>query len=202
MTEPRAATPLVLYDAIDLADARIDEFAATMHELRLLLARDPVAVDIDVLRLEGPVRAEVYTILGSSTDIATRAAMLGDILLQRFGWVPRLIVACAQQHELAAACRENNPQALWGGTIGPLAVSYCLGNRFLAWHEALHLMAADDCYDLPNRGPICEQANCIMQYDPTVHTVGPWPWLCRANAIRVRQWAERFRSPEARSEGT
>ena len=55
-------------------------------------------------------------------------------------------------------------------------------------HELLHLLGADDCYDMTKEdwGPNCGLPNCIMQYQATIDNVGDWPFLCEKNIEKIR----------------
>jgi len=94
--------------------------------------------------------------------------------------------ACPETHEFAQASLRNNPDALWGSAYGALGLIYHRVDRYITWHEALHLLGAEDCYDLPDKGPTCELSNCIMQYIPCLSTVGAWPFICEEN-VRLMQ---------------
>jgi len=113
--------------------------------------------------------------------------------LSRPEWSP-LVVYCKPDSELATAARKQMPAAYWGCTVGStLSAVYRLGNKYILWHEILHLFNANDCYppDDPNRGPTCELPNCIMQYAPTKKTVGEWPFLCQKNIKRIKDRSEK-----------
>lgn len=72
-----------------------------------------------------------------------------------------------------------------GASNGPLALVYGSADKYVIWHEALHLLGARDCYDTSdpwqNPGPTCELPNCLMQYAPTSEAVRDWPFLCQNN---------------------
>lgn len=65
-------------------------------------------------------------------------------------------------------------------------------DKYIIWHEMLHLLGAYDCYDLSKneRGPNCDLPNCIMQYEATMANVGKWPFLCNGNLQLVRNRLE------------
>jgi hypothetical protein len=97
-----------------------------------------------------------------------------------------LIILCTPSSTFAKLTKKDNPTARWGGNLGNLSVVYNVLNKYILWHEVFHILGAEDCYQLPDRGPTCNIPNCIMQYEPTQVSVGDWPFLCGDNCVRVR----------------
>jgi hypothetical protein len=96
-----------------------------------------------------------------------------------------VFVFCARDDPVAQAARRENPQALWGAAVrGDYALAWTPGNRFLLWHEAMHLLFANDCYD-ESGNRTCDEARCIMQYEPCEENCGGDLYLCHANVQRV-----------------
>ena len=58
--------------------------------------------------------------------------------------------------------------ALWGAEVtGLLATVYRENpDKYIIWHEVLHIFGAEDCYDVSGQNT-CELSTCIMQYAPT-----------------------------------
>ena len=79
------------------------------------------------------------------------------------------------------------PSSSGGVTNGRVAFVYGACDEHVLWHEALHTLGAEDCYDVEDQGPTCERDNCIMQYAPTKCNVGEWPFLCGDNVKRIRE---------------
>ena len=105
------------------------------------------------------------------------------------------LVYCKGNSKLAKAAKEESPLAQWGLTNDYYLVSavYKRCNKYLLWHEALHLFEVCDCYCYynPNAGVNCDLSNCIMQYEPLKETVGEWPFLCEKNIKRIQACSEK-----------
>jgi len=110
-----------------------------------------------------------------------------------------LLVYCKNNSTLAKAAVKQDSLAKWGLTHDYYFVSavYEPDNKYLLWHEALHLFDACDCYCYYNpenhAGSNCELSNCIMQYAPTKETVGEWPFLCQKNIKRIQAWSKKHK---------
>ena len=90
--------------------------------------------------------------------------------------LPGLVVCCQRGSLIAQQARSTNPLAQWGGKLGRLALVWQPDNRHLIWHETLHLLGAEDCYDDETTEGTCEkEPQCIMQYAPTEESVALWP---------------------------
>jgi hypothetical protein len=99
-----------------------------------------------------------------------------------------LFVLCSRSEEAARAIRSENPMAEWGGARrGVFAVVWEPDNRYLLWHEAMHLLHAADCYDLSTGQSTCDQPHCLMQWEPSESNCGGSLVLCAANVNRVAQ---------------
>ncbi len=183
----------LFYEPLDLDESEKCFFVKAMKEFSKLLKRTPVEVDVRIDRLPNKVRAEVLGLLYEG-KIMNRNRSLLKWFEDNFGYPPQLIIGCPPSHNLACAAKAENSNAHWGGAVGrgPLALTYQPQNQYVVWHEALHLLGAEDCYSLSNQGPTCAQANCIMQYAPGESTVGKWPWLCSENIKRVRERVAQF----------
>ena len=51
------------------------------------------------------------------------------------------------------------------GATGQLRYGVDSTNKYLLWHEAMHLLYAHDCYD-ENGWSTCLEPRCLMQYIP------------------------------------
>lgn len=182
-----------MYDSLDLGREDEQGFINAVEELPQLLLREPVGIELTITRLQVDLRDEVHMVLSrKDRSIIDRSSDLSELFTDQLGYYSRLIIGCLPFHELAQAAQEECPSAVWGCATGCLALTYRPGIRQIIWHEALHLLGAKDCYDLPDQGPTCGQDNCIMQYEPTDQTVGDWPWLCDENIGRIRSSVDRF----------
>lgn len=182
----------LFYDTVDVPPAQARALSTALEELSDLLKRPPLLLAVALAPLPSKLRASVQDILASEPDVATGIAIAGDLLFDTpRTQFRRLIIGCHEDHKLACKVRRNNPDALWGGAICPIALAFLPCSRFVVWHECLHLFGTKDCYMLPDTGPTCELENCIMQYEPTDATVGAWPFLCKKNIGRLRRVRQR-----------
>ena len=116
-------------------------------------------------------------------------------------WEPytsRLIfVFCEPKDPLVHVFQQENPLAHWGVAI-PAQFSIAWHyDRFLIWHELMHLFNAKDCY---NKFGInkCSSGNCLMRRDPSrLHWQSEWV-ICSKNQKRMTEYA---RSVQAKVEG-
>jgi len=100
-----------------------------------------------------------------------------------------ILVYCRPDSYIAKAIKKNVPLAQWGYTQPSfISAVYNQNNKYILWHEALHLFGALECYDNnnPNHGTTCELPNCLMQYAPTKETVKKWPFLCKKNIKKLK----------------
>jgi hypothetical protein len=98
----------------------------------------------------------------------------------------RLFVLCDPDHPVVAAARRDNPRAHWGVSLACQVAVAWVDNKYLWWHEALHLFNAKDCY---NRFGIhkCRERHCVMQSSPGETACGGRLYLCSKNVARLRQ---------------
>ncbi len=184
---------ILLYGAVGLSGADSDSFRQAMIALPGMLALPPVGATVPAQELGREQLDAVLAALGNTGPIQERNAAMFRWLVDTCPRIPQVILACPDDHDLAQSTRANNPQAIWGGALGPLALVYRPENKFLVWHEAMHLLGAQDCYDNAGRRT-CLLDNCLMQYVPCKHTVEDWPFLCDANVQRVRERIQQLRS--------
>ena len=89
-------------------------------------------------------------------------------------------IYCDPRQPAACAARERLAHAQWGLSMkGIFSLTYCAGNKWILWHETLHLLGAQDHYSLKEFETTCELPTCIMQYAPSELTVGERPCLCQ-----------------------
>lgn len=109
-----------------------------------------------------------------------------------------LLIYCRPDSEIAEAIRKKDYIAQWGYTQnGCISAVYEPNNKYILWHEALHLFDAGDCYCYanPNAGTTCGLTNCLMQYAPTQDSVGEWPFLCKKNIEILQKRMTRQSTP-------
>ncbi len=110
----------------------------------------------------------------------------------------KVILGCSRKHVFAEGCRNKNMNAEWGAANrgGLVGFTYKPGNRHVIWHEILHLLGADDCYEdaQPEKGPTCEERKCVMQWVPTEENCGSDLVLCEKNIGRIKEHLGRLLS--------
>jgi len=95
-----------------------------------------------------------------------------------------LVIYCEPSSNIAKAIKKTNKIAEWGLCFQHrISAVYEKNNKYIIWHEVLHLFGVSDCYDIGNpNGPLtCELEKCLMQYAPQEGNVAPWPFLCKSN---------------------
>ena len=192
--------PLIYYYCLDLPPAQVTSIEASLRELKKLMKHPPLEVDCRIARLPDGIQSRILDDLQCS-EFAECAIRVSGTLSDEIGMlatmdpnrylIPRVIVCCSRQHPLTEKCLTANSKALWGVKNCCLAVVYELGNHCALWHELLHNVGAEDCYDTENPaadpGPTCGHQQCIMQYAPTEGVVDGQLPLCSGNASRIRK---------------
>jgi len=157
---------------------------------------DPIKLSVSIKRLgdEPDLAKEVDPELNRLNDPSYRfsdsAAQIVNIFVRVLGVpesfvVPRLLVYCHKDSQVAKAALREKPSALWGCTCGFFGAVYQRSNKFSIWHEAVHLLLLrydekDECYEpyTPyEKKDDCECDTCIMQYEPPKKWAGEWS-LC------------------------
>jgi len=190
----------VYYLCLDLMAQQQKRVRLALSELEGLLALPPLEVECPIVPL--PVSAEepIQNALDGN-DLGSVLESAAHTLGKELGTIetkdptsrrtPGLLVCCTVGHSLAKLCVKTNPNFVWGAATQPVAIVYELSNKYIIWHELLHTLGAEDCYDkndpASNPGPTCECPNCIMQYAPTHNNVTQWPFLCEANVRKIRK---------------
>jgi predicted nucleotidyltransferase len=124
------------------------------------LKEDPIKLPISVKRFgdEPDIAKQVDAILNRLNDPSyTFSNYAADILylflkegIFKEGVTPKLLVYCRPDSQIANVARRENPSALYGAACGSFAAVYRLDYKVTIWHEALHLLGADDCYEQDN----------------------------------------------------
>jgi len=162
-----------------------------MKELSGHISLPPIEISYQFTELPRELEKDVREIFYQSDDVVCCEGKLCQLFLERHGDLSSLLVICPKTSRLAKAYLKKYP---WGIANISLAIVYGLYDKYVIWHEMLHLLGAKDCYDLSksDRGPNCECPNCIMQYEATRANVRNWPFLCDANIQRmqkrIREW--------------
>ena len=170
----------------DVLTTRLGEY---LDEFAGLINRAPLNATLRVQRVEDSCVTCIRELNAPECiqDVGTHVL---EVLSPQYGF-GRTVLLCDPSHVFARCARKAAPHAEWGVACGCLAIVYGSTDKYVIWHETLHLFGAEDCYNPGNPNghpnPNCGQPNCIMQYAPTVANVGNWPFLCGENVSRVRQ---------------
>lgn len=106
-------------------------------------------------------------------------------------------VFCVGNEPFAMKVRKLKPAAKWGiAMFGYFALAWHPDNRFLIWHEAMHLLYAEDCYDRENGDP-CDESYCLMQYEPCERNCGGDLYLCKHNISEITTCREKLKKRSA-----
>jgi hypothetical protein len=99
------------------------------------------------------------------------------------------VIYCEPFSNIAKAIKKADEIAEWGQTyLNYISAVYKKENKYILWHEVLHLFGVADCYN-PN-SPNCDLSSCLMQYAPEEGNVAPWPFLCEDNIKRLKKYIE------------
>ena len=179
----------IFYYSLDLPPEHKDDCARAMRRLSDYLALPPLQVQYSFEELPADLESDVRESIETAESFSSCSASIADYFFVELGDLANLIVLCNLDSRLKKLSLKSNRDALWGGTAGCLAAVYQLDNEYILWHEALHMLGAEDCYDMSVglRGPNCGLPNCIMQYEATKSNVGDWPFLCNENINRIKK---------------
>ncbi len=173
--------------------------AGALDQLAQHLRKEPTKLPISIKRLgdEPELARKVAEKLNRLNDqlytFSDCAADIADVLPIDKAYTAKLLVYCSPHGHIAVAAQRKNPDARWGGTCGPLAAVYKPNDKNGVFHEALHLLGADECYredDPYQKKPDCNRDGCIMEYEPTENTCEDWPFLCDKNVRIIRDLAK------------
>ncbi len=176
-------------------DERHDEFLRnSMDELFRHLSDSPMGFDCPFHELVIEHRTILSDVLEERNDIFEFFALSLSKIRKKVRQISRLFILCPTESKIAYLAKKECPNAVWGFSNTQVSATYSLNNKYIVWHELLHLFEVDDCHCGPEKpGPTCELTNCIMQYAPTPQTVGEWPFLCQKNIKRIQSWSKNDR---------
>ena len=182
--------------------------ADSLEELAQHLKEEPIRSKVCIKRLGNELELvkEIDAILnrvgGQSCTFKDAASRIQELLSDNLPdtvkssnlgfFIPSLLAYCHQDSAIARSALREDGASPWGAEWCGLAAVYQPGNRFIIWHEALHLLRAHDCYeedDPYRRKPDCNCDSCIMQYVPTEETVGKWS-LCDKSVKKLKDLVE------------
>ena len=164
----------------------------TTNQLAEHLHQPPIEVEAAFEELPATLAPAVAVQLRQEGSFPDMSARTTEAILNQEEAVaplPGLIVYCPEDSAPAQAGRDGEPTAEWGVACGRLAAVWKPDHPGLVWHEALHLLGAEDCYC---RGclasPTCERSNCVMQFVPPANVGSGPPFLCHKNIALIRYW--------------
>jgi hypothetical protein len=158
----------------------LDELAAVIHA-------NPLHLNLDVRPLPVDLRTPIVEQL-SYGHLDMCIAIIRRLRLNAASGTSFGVLAyCPPDHPAARAAQRRLLRAAWGISLsGVLSLAYSKGNEYLLWHEALHLLGAQDHYDTTTLRPTCDLRNCVMQYAPTSESIGSGPVLCERTMAILR----------------
>ena len=180
---------------------------SALHELAQHLKEEPIKLLISIKRLgdKPDIEKQVDAILNRLNDpsytFSNCAGACANAIQCYFfkegifkeGVPPKLLLYCRPDSKLAMAAKKQARLPSWGVTCGSFSAVYKPQNKFIIWHETLHLLGLDECYDENNpdvRRPDCKCEDCIMQYEQPDTWVGPFS-LCDKNIKLLKELAEK-----------
>lgn len=185
----------IYWHCLDLADPHKQFVAESLFELSQALKRPPVEIEFQAVSLPAGAAKGVEDKLrnppADADDRFVECAHATVHELLKLGDRFRLLIYCSPSSAVAQVAQAENPNACWGASLrGFFSAVYDLGNKPILWHETLHLLNAEDCYD--DRNPSvptgCELGDrCIMQWAPTSRTINEWPFLCTRNVKLIHK---------------
>lgn len=193
----------IYWHSIGMTEADETFVAGVLRELAQNLKAEPIKLLISIKRLadKPDIAKHVDAILNDPSYTFSNCA--GAIPYSFFkegilkeGVPPKLLVYCRPDSQIANAARRENPSALYGATCGSFAAVYRLDYKVTIWHEALHLLGADDCYEQDNprkKKPQCKLDGCIMEWNPPESTCENWPFLCDKNICLLQDLSKNCR---------
>jgi len=170
--------------------------SSALGQLAKHLRKEPIELAISIKRLldEPKLARKVTEILDKLSDqsytFTNCASEITGVLPIGEASTARLFIYCSPSNYVAVAAHREEPVAKWGGTCWPLASLYEYNNKNGVFHETLHLLGAEDCYekkDPSQKKPDCNLDSCIMEYSPPVNISENWPFLCDKNVNLLRQ---------------
>lgn len=187
----------LFWHCLDLSQSDEQFVEKSLCELTVLLQKPSVRIDVEMLRLRQDIIQGVEDVL-RNPSLEEKEPFRQTIftIRKKFSfsdWSP-LLLYCKPNSSIASAAKKQDKNAIWGYMCDyKIAAVYRLNNKYILWHEVLHLFDVCDCYCYfnPNAGTNCDLTNCIMQYAPTPQTVGEWPFLCGKNIKRIRACNEK-----------
>lgn len=170
-----------------------------LDELAQHLNAEPIKLTVSIKRLgDKPKLAEkvcerLSKLSDKSYEFSACSGEITYIFDSEEGIGQRLLIYCRSDSYVAKAARKRSRLPSWGAAYGPFSAVYKPNNKFIIWHETLHTLGLDDCYDekCPDvRKPDCKCKDCVMQYERPDTWIGPFS-LCNKNIERLQELAKK-----------
>ncbi|MGA1980432.1 MAG: hypothetical protein ABSG99_07740 [Sedimentisphaerales bacterium] len=173
--------------------------AGALNELAQQLKDDPIKLPVNIKALGNDLAKEVYAmsnqIREQSSPFTYCAAKVIDILPSDFLPEGKILTYCHPDSYIAKAARREKPSTTkYGANHGFFSAVYKPNSKVIVWHEALHILGADDCYkeDNPTQKKLCCKLDgCIMEYNPPESTCENRPFLCDRNVKKLKEFAKK-----------
>lgn len=180
--------------------------AGALKELAQHLKDAPIKLPVSIKRLgDKPKLAEkicerLNKLNDQSYEFSACSAEIADTFASEEGVVQSLLIYCRPDSHIAQAARRKESVAKWGATCGSFSAVYPpkgqLKTKFTIWHEALHLLGLDECYDENTLRRNCKRETCVMQYEPPSGVDENWPSplcdnLCDKQKEKLRELAKK-----------
>ena len=173
--------------------------AGTLNQLAQHLKAEPIKLSISIKPLgdQPNLAKKIAKELGRLNDETDAFSKCEGAITYAFStanligntYKAKLLVYCSPHSNIAIAAQRKAPHAKYGATCAFLAAVYSLNKKSTIFHEALHLLGADDCYieDKPcQKKPDCNFERCIMDYNPPEEWCDNWPFICDKNIDLIR----------------
>jgi hypothetical protein len=97
----------------------------------------------------------------------------------------QVFLFCDYDYPAARTARKDQQMAKLGAAWpGVWALAWTPDNKYLLWHEAMHLLNAMDCYDEDGKTN-CGERRCLMQYVPCEKNCESDLYLCSSNVSHM-----------------
>jgi len=190
----------VCWHCLDMTENDERFVAGALKELAQNLEKDPIKLPVSIKQLRDKskltekVRERLNKLNDQSCEFSTCSAVIADTFVSEEGIAQRLLVYCSPDSNIAEAARRKESSAKYGANCGFFSAVYKPNSKVIVWHEALHLLGADDCYIVEDRRvrkkSCCKLDGCIMEYNPPESTCEKWPFLCDRNVKKLKEFAK------------
>ena len=161
-----------------------EQYCATaLSELTVILkVRYPELPEVGIMRIPTMDEAPISRVSHIADIAGYRDNQASD-----WNHANKIFGFCKGVEDFVCAAQRKNEMAVWGATwANEVALSWIPDNKFLIWHEFMHLLFAKDCYDDGDGCQPCSEQYCLMQYAPTAQSCHDGFFLCPQADLRIR----------------